>query len=50
MSGLTYLNKLEIEEELNEQLDSMQPTSDEGELIEFEEEPHPLARSASQSR
>jgi hypothetical protein len=41
MSGLTYLNKLEIEEELNEQLGAKQPTSDEGELIKFEEEPAP---------
>jgi hypothetical protein len=41
VSGLTYLNKLEIEEELNEQPGGRQPTSDEGELIEFEEEPPP---------
>ena len=41
MSGLTYLDKLEIEEELNGQLGGKQSTSDEGELIEFEEEPKP---------
>jgi hypothetical protein len=41
MSGLTYLDKLEIQEEMNKQLGGKQPTSDEGKLIEFEEEPTP---------
>jgi hypothetical protein len=41
MGGLTYLNKLEIEEELTKQLGGKQFASDEGKLIEFEDEPKP---------
>jgi hypothetical protein len=41
VSGLTYLNKLEIEEELKKQPSGGQATFDEGELIDWEEEPTP---------